>query len=809
MERNVFLYWVGYEYKLITILRNLIYLHSKNGKGYKLHLITDKNIKDYVPDLPDYFYSLQPAHQADFVRVNVVCNRGGIWLDSDTLIMDKLDSLFDIIESKQGFFIKENNEILCNGVFGSQAKTPLMIEWKTIMMQIFNVKKQNIGWSEVGCRLLQGIFNTNKSLYGEYVIFEGLDNLYPINYDKCIREFIETPYHNYKNIVREYQPLVVLVNSVYKALESKTKREILEGNMPLNYFLNKSLENLGIIKNKLFTDQTIFTYNKKDYISSSIINYKCWEPFVSNIFNTLLQNNESHTTVVDIGCNVGYYSLLSAKDQKIKKVYSIDGNITNIKMLDMTSTINDTDKISAINMCVSEAEGYYIPGNKDTIDRNGNIGGLTFVKTSSTNGVISTTIDMIINKYAIDDILIMKVDIEGGELDALKGCTKTLKTNIIKNIILELSPKFNNDSKEILTMLINSNYDIYNIPNRDCGDYCYDKELLNNVLKTPVRDIDSFIVSVGIQTNILAVKKINTYKKYIIVTDWLKTYITKECLIFCKNLESYGWEIVYLSELVIDSIKSEKATVLCVTYGDFDITRLKCDNLFLVYKVDDIGYSEICDKCIGASNLIIGPYQYLFNNPPTNAIYPKLSSIESLHISYSAVNEFYEDIAFNPNPINKVLVSGAIDPHVYPLRYYASSLDETDVLQHPSYNKYKHDVINEKFYKKMNEYICCFTDVSAYKYILLKVFEICSVGSLLLVEDSIAIELNKLGFYDTINCVFCNKENLKDKIQWILSSENRKAVDCMRKLGMNLVRSTHNTKQRSIQFNDYISSILK
>ena len=42
--RNVYLYWIGKEYKLISILRNLMYLHSTNGKGYKINLITDKNI---------------------------------------------------------------------------------------------------------------------------------------------------------------------------------------------------------------------------------------------------------------------------------------------------------------------------------------------------------------------------------------------------------------------------------------------------------------------------------------------------------------------------------------------------------------------------------------------------------------------------------------------------------------------------------------------------------------------------------------------------------------------------------------------
>ena len=104
--RNVFLY--GDDYNLV--LQNLIYLHSTNGKGYNVILITDKNINEYV-EIPDYFYNMSPTRQAEFVKVNVVCDYGGIWLNSDTIVLDSLDSLFDFIENDNGFFIKKDNRL--------------------------------------------------------------------------------------------------------------------------------------------------------------------------------------------------------------------------------------------------------------------------------------------------------------------------------------------------------------------------------------------------------------------------------------------------------------------------------------------------------------------------------------------------------------------------------------------------------------------------------------------------------------------------------------------------------------------------
>lgn len=240
-SRNVYIYWVGKEYKLISILRKLIYLHSTSGIGYKVNLITDININEYIKDIPTYFYKLVPAHQADFVRINVICDYGGIWLDSDTLVLNSLDSLFDYIERENGFFIKENNNIIWNGIFGSRANTPLMVEWKKQMRTLLDITLGNIGWTDIGNKMLQNIYNTKSDLYHDYTIFNGLDNLYPVNWDNCVSEFIEKPYDNYKKIVREYQPLVVLVNSVYKKIEYKTEKEILDGNMPLNYFINKSI----------------------------------------------------------------------------------------------------------------------------------------------------------------------------------------------------------------------------------------------------------------------------------------------------------------------------------------------------------------------------------------------------------------------------------------------------------------------------------------------------------------------------------------------------------------------------------------
>lgn len=285
MERNLFLYWIGAEYKLIKIFRNLIYLHSTNGKGYKVHLITPTNIKDYINEIPAYFYKLKPANQADFVRVQVVCKYGGIYLDSDTLVIDNLDNLFNYLETQNGFFIEESENVLCNGVFASRANTPLMIKWKDIMMEKLNLN-HNIEWCDIGSVIINKMRQTEPELYENYKIYKPNSELYPVICKKCIVEYIKKPYNNYKTIEQPNQCLIILTNIVYKQVENM--QNFLNAQRPLNYFINKSFKNLKL--------------TNLDFAEIG-----------TNNFDTLIQNAQDLTTGLSIDAVKYYVDCLADK----------------------------------------------------------------------------------------------------------------------------------------------------------------------------------------------------------------------------------------------------------------------------------------------------------------------------------------------------------------------------------------------------------------------------------------------------------------------------------------------------------------
>ena len=142
----------------------------------------DQFLADKNGAYSDYFASLSEAAQADIVRVEYIYKNGGIWLDSDTLVMEPLNRLTDILKFKNGFFVTSlgrRGTKICNGVFGSRAGTKLFEEWQDLIdLYIVNNKQPKHG--DFGFRCLGHLMAEQKSLYEDYIIFDGHKTMYPV-----------------------------------------------------------------------------------------------------------------------------------------------------------------------------------------------------------------------------------------------------------------------------------------------------------------------------------------------------------------------------------------------------------------------------------------------------------------------------------------------------------------------------------------------------------------------------------------------------------------------------------------------------
>ncbi len=217
----------------------------------------------------------------------------------------------------------------------------------------------------------------------------------------------------------------------------------------------------------------------------------------------------------------------------------------------------------------------------------------------------------------------------------------------------------------------------------------------------------------------------------------------------------------------------------------------------LVIIIDDIHHGKSVRNpripVINNSHIVFCTYAYQF----TRWGLPKINNL------YWMPHSGAWTIPFNTEPINKILISGRTSVD-YPDRNFAIDIAKKhpDLLEILKVNVPYHldeNILNqpndmiygEKFYKYLNNYICCFVD-TAREYILCKVFEICASGSLLLcMNPELLNEFEQLGFIDGHNYISCTRDNFLLKVNWILEKSNLDKVNLIRTNGYKLVTKNH------------------
>lgn len=301
MDKNVFAFWRGVNYELIDILIKLMEIHSNDGVNYRFILLNENTVKDWI-DIPDYFDLMKVAHQADYIRVNVIYKYGGIWLDADTIVMDSLKDLFDILETKNAFYVTEENKIFINGVFGSIKNHKVISEIKHEMDEVLNLKRHNLEWTDIGSSIFQKVICENLS---DIFILQGLDTIYPVSWQNAANQYLSSNYETYNLYIRKFQPVIILVNSVYKNYPKQNSITSTNVRIPLNYFLQKSISNSYIYgcKSSFSTIYSLNLWNNNEANiprsgpGSSLDNTTDTIFFINNIINKY-----DVKSVVDLGC---------------------------------------------------------------------------------------------------------------------------------------------------------------------------------------------------------------------------------------------------------------------------------------------------------------------------------------------------------------------------------------------------------------------------------------------------------------------------------------------------------------------------
>ncbi|HLJ28094.1 MAG TPA: FkbM family methyltransferase [Candidatus Angelobacter sp.] len=140
-------------------------------------------------------------------------------------------------------------------------------------------------------------------------------------------------------------------------------------------------------------------------------------------------------TVLDIGANIGFYTLLAAK--RGARVFSVEADPLNVAMLRHHVEINGfSDRVTIFEMAATEREKAVLLCRHPF-----NMGESNIIQMGKPSGMIEgRTIDSL-NLPPID---ICKIDIEGAEFMALMGMQRTLERSRSIKLLVEYAERFGN-----------------------------------------------------------------------------------------------------------------------------------------------------------------------------------------------------------------------------------------------------------------------------------------------------------------------------------------------------------------------------
>jgi len=230
----------------------------------------------------------------------------------------------------------------------------------------------------------------------------------------------------------------------------------------------------------------VFIYTKMPYVHSKLINIeekmvRNTVVFINSIYYVLTDINSvfivSHNferwiwkyfkikekgAFIDIGANIGKYSLKIAKVFEHNKVVAIEPGLESYQSLLKSIELNNIKNVIALNIAAWNKNSImklFITPTSDfyTLIKDY---GLGYIE------VVARPVDDVLDELNISDVSCIKIDAEGAEVNILMGLKNTLKTKSPR-VIVECSSEMNLKSLKKLAKQIN--YKV--IPIKESSEY--------------------------------------------------------------------------------------------------------------------------------------------------------------------------------------------------------------------------------------------------------------------------------------------------------------------------------------------------
>lgn len=142
----------------------------------------------------------------------------------------------------------------------------------------------------------------------------------------------------------------------------------------------------------------------------------------------LMKHVGSGSVFFDIGAHFGYYSLMASRlSGGSGRVYAFEPSKANYQILRKNVHRNHSENVSTFELAVSDFTGEIEFSNGSNSYANTVVKGSPIFTESDIVKVPCMDIDHFVNEQQVNKVDFVKIDIEGHELNALKGAESTLR----------------------------------------------------------------------------------------------------------------------------------------------------------------------------------------------------------------------------------------------------------------------------------------------------------------------------------------------------------------------------------------------
>lgn len=187
-------------------------------------------------------------------------------------------------------------------------------------------------------------------------------------------------------------------------------------------------------------------YKNDEMIGNSLEYYGEYSQIEIEFLLSMLNKN---SVVYDVGANIGYHTTAFAS--AAKKVYAFEPHPKNYAMLEKNT--EDLDHVYIGKYAVSNSRHTCYISDYDP-EKLGNFGAVTLI--DDVTGIETDAIDLDTAGLDLPDLI--KIDVEGSELQVLQGCQEIIK---LKKPVIYYEAHESKDLKEIYQLLEPHGYRFY------------------------------------------------------------------------------------------------------------------------------------------------------------------------------------------------------------------------------------------------------------------------------------------------------------------------------------------------------------